>query len=145
MKSIALLPFKNECHQLPQFVTNLTGIVDKIIAVDDGSSDGSATYLNTQSRIPCDIHAPKKERGEDWSVDKIRQQLLDLGREDGGTHFICLDADECFTAPFVSKFNKVLNRMEPGQKIQMQWLAMWKSVDHYREDNSVWSNNFKDF
>ena len=27
----------------------------------------------------------------------------------------------------------------------MQWLALWKSYTHYRNDATVWSNNFKDF
>lgn len=145
MRTIALLPFKNEIHNLEAYVYGLTGLVDKIIAVDDGSTDGGVEYLKSQTHIPCDIHASKKERGEDWSVDKIRQQLLDLGREDKGTHFICLDADECFTRNFGKKYKKILTALEPGQKILMKWLAMWKSFDHYREDNSVWSNNFKDF
>lgn len=35
--------------------------------------------------------------------------------------------------------------MEPGQKILLRWLAMWKSPFAYRDDDSVWSNSFKDF
>jgi hypothetical protein len=27
----------------------------------------------------------------------------------------------------------------------MQWLALWKSISFYRDDDSVWSNNYKDF
>jgi hypothetical protein len=27
----------------------------------------------------------------------------------------------------------------------MQWLAMWKTTTQYRDDHSVWSNNYKDF
>ena len=27
----------------------------------------------------------------------------------------------------------------------MQWIALWKSYTRYKNDNSVWSNNYKDF
>lgn len=27
----------------------------------------------------------------------------------------------------------------------MQWLALWKKIDRYKNDNSIWSNNYKDF
>ena len=36
--------------------------------------------------------------------------------------------------------------MKTGEKIQMQWLSMWKKYNYYRVDyKSVWSNSFKDF
>jgi hypothetical protein len=145
MKTIALLPCKNEIDFLPSYINSISKVSDMLIVVDDQSVDQSRDFLEIQDKIPCTILEPKKERGEDWSVDKIRQQLLDEGRRQGGTHFICLDADECFTETFSKKCPDVLKHMQPGQKIQMQWLAMWKSTTHYREDASVWSNNFKDF
>ena len=32
-----------------------------------------------------------------------------------------------------------------NEKISLQWLALWKSNYRYKNDRSVWSNNFKDF
>lgn len=147
-KIIALLPFKNEERFLPAFMESIALVADKLIAIDDYSTDRSVEIINQKAEelnLDVEIRPALPGRIGDWSVDKTRQHLLELGRESGGTHFICLDADECFTKPLSSKLKKIIQNLEPGFKVQMQWLAMWKSVDHYRNDHSVWSNNFKDF
>lgn len=143
MRVIALLPFRNEAHVLPSYLSSVVPLVEKIIAIDDGSTDNSVEIMK---KAGADVYFWEKERMKyGWAELGIRQRLLELGREAGGTHFIVLDADETFTRPFLRVAQKVMNQLEPGQRILMQWLAMWKSVDHYRDDQSVWSNNFKDF
>lgn len=143
IRVMALLPFRNEAHVLPSYLSTVVPLVEKIIAIDDGSTDSSGEIMK---RAGADVYSWDKERMKfGWAELSIRQKLLELGREAGGTHFFVLDADETFTRPFIKVSNKVLQQLEPGQKILMQWLAIWKSVDHYRDDNSVWSNNYKDF
>ena len=70
---------------------------------------------------------------------------MKLGREAGGTHFVCLDADETFTNPLVENFQELIPQLQPGEKMSLQWLALWKSYSSYRHDATVWSNNWKDF
>ncbi len=143
MKIIALLPFKNESHVLPSYLSSVVPVTNKIIAIDDGSTDDSAKIMKEAG---AEVHFWNKDRMKfGWAELGIRQTLLELGREAGGTHFIVLDADETFTSPFLKVYNKVFQQLEPGQRVLMQWLAMWKSVDHYKDDSSVWSNNYKDF
>lgn len=143
MKIVALLPFRNEERFLRSFLSGVSPLVDQIIAMDDNSSDNGAAILRAGGATVLDWAKERPKCG--WSELGIRQRLLELGREAGGTHFVILDADETFTAPFMKVGRTVLSRLEPGQRLLMQWLAMWKSVDHFREDHSVWSNNFKDF
>ena len=146
-KIIALLPFRNEERFLHTCVTSLCGIVDEIVAMDDFSTDKSMEVVSRtchKKNTPLQLHEGIAEK-KHLPVEKLRQRLLDLGRSSGGTHFICLDADEAFTANFIPNGRKIIERLEPGQKLTMQWLAMWKSQDHYRDDQSVWSKNFKDF
>lgn len=152
MKIIALLPVRNESAVLPTFMHSICNTCDGLIVVDDESTDDSIEIIQSYaSQIEIkviskkDLDQSRLRDGSDWSVDRIRQLLLEEGRKAGGTHFVCLDADECFTAQFIPIARKIIGKLEPGQKIQMQWLAMWKSIDHYRDDTSVWSNNFKDF
>lgn len=142
MKTIALIPFKNEEYILPTCLTSLKTVCDEIICVNDNSNDASVEIAKS---FGCKVYDNELITNIGWNEHPIREKLLRLGREAGGTHFICLDADEALTTPFAKRWNQIANSMKPGQKISMQWLALWKCLDHYRDDQSVWSNNFKDF
>lgn len=142
MKVIALLQFKNEEWILPTYLSSIRQIADEIIAIDDGSTDKSRHIVEAAGGVVFD-HDEKLMAG--WPEYSLREKLLSLGRDRGGTHFICLDADEAFTAPFHHYCRELLKTLKPGQKIYLQWLALWKSPYYYRQDTSVWSNNFKDF
>jgi glycosyltransferase involved in cell wall biosynthesis len=144
MKKIALLPFKNEEHILPLYLKNVLPIVDEVIAIDDNSTDNSVQVLESSSN-KVKIYSNEEKIKSGWAEFNIRQRLLELGRQAGGTHFICLDADETFTTNFLSVADKVINKLQPGQKLALQWIALWKCTDHYKNDNTVWSNNYKDF
>jgi glycosyltransferase involved in cell wall biosynthesis len=145
MKIVALLPFKNEEKFLHTCVSSMIGVVDEIVAIDDFSTDDSVKILKGfEDRVAIQIHDGIADK-KDMPVEKLRTKLLELGRAAGGTHFVCLDADEAFTANFQAQGRKIISKLQPGQKLVMQWLAMWKSLDHYRDDKSVWSNNYKDF
>jgi glycosyltransferase involved in cell wall biosynthesis len=142
MKIIALIPFRNEEWALPTCLSSLKGFCDEIICVDDFSTDNSK---NIALSFGCKVYDNLKPENVGWSEHSIRERLLNLGRDAGGTHFVCIDADEAITSQFAKNARSILEILKPGQKISMQWLAMWKSLDHFRNDNSVWSNNFKDF
>jgi glycosyltransferase involved in cell wall biosynthesis len=142
MKIIGLLPFKNEAWCLPSYLNTMCKVCDEIIAVDDGSIDEGRQILEDAG---VEVHDNKERDVSAWAEHHIRQKLLHLGRSAGGTHFICLDADETFTSNLVPKLRKGISRLEPGHKMRLHWLPMWKSLYHYRDDNSPWSKSFKDF
>lgn len=142
MKIIALFPVRNEQWILPTYLSSVCQIADEIIALDQESEDLSVKILKEKG-----VHVEKNivPKGT-WQQTNIRREkLLSLGRAIGGTHFIWLDADEAFTANFLKHGREIIGNLKPGQKLSMQWLALWKSIDKYRDDQSVWSNNFKDF
>ena len=144
MKVIALLPFKNEEWVLPSYLHSIKRICDEIIAIDDGSIDSSSKILETAG---AKVYTSEKLKNfnSGWSEGSIRAELLKLGREAGGTHFVCLDADETFTNPTITTIKYMLPKLKPGDKMAFQWLALWKSYKKYRHDSTVWSNNWKEF
>lgn len=144
MKVTALLPFKNEAPFLPTYLSNVLPVVDEIIAVDDNSTDNSAEILTKAGAVVYSARDLQKF-SSGWSEGPIRQKTLTAALERGATHLVCLDADETFTSNFVEKAREYIFSLRPGEKLSLQWLALWKSTTHYRDDNTVWSNNWKDF
>jgi len=144
MKVIGILPFKNEEKFLPTYLSNVQPVCDEIIAVDDHSTDNSRQIMEDAGVIVKGYEDTEKLKGG-WTCGLIRQHLFNYAREAGGTHFVCLDADETFTSNFVPIARDIMSQLEPGEKVHMQWLALWKSYTAYRDDHTVWSRNFKDF
>lgn len=146
MKIVALLIFKNEENYLASYISSITNIAETLVALDDESTDNSVEIVKKYAKNKIKVilqKAPKKTMDE--PVGKLRQSCLEIGRETGGTHFICLDADEAFTSQFKKNANNYLTKMKPGDKLFLQWLTMWNSSNSYIDDKSVWSNNYKDF
>ena len=144
MKVIGILPFKNEERFLPTYLSNVQPVCDEIIAIDDHSTDNSRQIMEDAGVIVKGYDETEKLKGG-WTCGLIRQHLFNYAREAGGTHFVCLDADETFTSNFVPIARDIMSQLEPGEKVHMQWLALWKSYTAYRDDYTVWSRNFKDF
>ena len=144
MKIIGLIPFKNEEHLLPSYLSNVQPVCDEIIAIDDNSTDNSRQIMKDAGVIVKEYEDTEKLKGG-FSAGLMRQNLFNYARESNGTHFVCLDADETFTSNFVPIARDIMSQLNIGEKVTMQWLALWKSSTHYRNDYTVWSNNFKDF
>lgn len=135
------MPFRNEEHFLKTSIPSVYEFSDEIICIDDKSVDssykvakelGAVVYRNT-------------EKNELGSIEnEVRNNLLDLGRQHGGTHFLFLDADEAVSSNF-KKNMSIVNSLEPGQSLEFMWLALWKNLYRYKSDKSVWSSNYKDF
>lgn len=142
MKIIGLVPFKNEEWIFATCLASLRPVCDEVICIDDGSTDKSRQIAD---KYGCIVYDNDKLTNIYCAEHHMRTTLMDMGRKIGGTHFICLDADEALTTPFTANAKQILHTLQPGQKISMQWLALWKSLSAYRNDRSIWSNLFKDF
>ena len=142
MKLIALLPVRNEAWILPAYLSSVAPVVDEIVAVDDSSTDNTRELIEAHGGVVL----PAREGG-DWETHWgwIREDMLAEGRRRGGTHFLCLDGDEALTAPTKATLRNRAENLEPGEKISMQWLALWKDPNRFRADDSVWSDSFKEF
>jgi glycosyltransferase involved in cell wall biosynthesis len=145
MKTIALMAVKNEDYILPYTLGNISLIVDEIIIVDDDSSDNSREIAQKYNAIILPIRKKTFYGSTSYSERNVREQLLDEGRKRGGTHFVCLDADECFTMPFIKSAQTWLSLLKPGQKLALPWITLWKSCTQYKNDKKPWKGLIKDF
>lgn len=136
-----MIPFKNEETFIEHAINSVKEISDEIICINDNSTDLSPEIAKNTGAVVVNS-SERVDYG--WPELKIRNDLLSIGRDYGGTHFICLDADELISENFKKNIN-IIKELPKNTKLRMQWIALWKSYTRYKNDNSVWSNNYKDF
>lgn len=145
-KIVGLVPVRNEAALIGQCLKCLSCFTDAIVVLDDASTDETVEIVKSLAR-ECNIKRiiEKKKWYRDEPGDK--NKLLNAGRKIGGTHFIVIDADEIFTSNCLDN-NFLRNRilqLKPGDKLCLTWIQLWRSVDKYRYDGSVWSGQWGDF
>ncbi len=144
-KIVALVPARNEGVKIAFCFRALARFVDAIVYLDDCSDDGET--LPIVEAIAAECRVERIARKPRWHRDEPgdRNALLQAGREIGGTHFVVIDADEAFTANCMegeALRRKILD-LNPGDRLAMTWIQLWRGVHQYRFDGSVWTNNIK--
>jgi glycosyltransferase involved in cell wall biosynthesis len=141
MKIIALIPFKNEEWVIREYINSVTKIADAIIAYDDHSIDATRKLLEgAGAKIITENY--KEKSG--WAEHSIRERLLLEGRNDGGTHFICLDADEVFSDTFYVHGREFIASLKIGQSLWLDWVNLYGNPETERID-SVYKKINKSF
>ncbi len=145
-KIVGLVPARNEKHTIGTCLKVLSLYTDAIVYLDDASDDNTVSVVES---LAADCNIEKIIKKPQWYRDEPgdRNKLLQIGRQIGGTHFIVIDSDEIFTANCLDKNflrNKILD-LRPGERLKLNWIQLWRGIDKYRFDTSVWTWNYKDF
>lgn len=140
MKLIALVPVRNEARILATTLTCLDQFCDHIIVSDHQSTDSSREIAKSFSRVTL-IHNKSHIRA---GAEHGRPAMFNAARQfEGNNLLLCLDADE-IAPPFI--FSALKSAIEghyaPGTYFSLWWVQLWRSINHYRNDTSVWSNNY---
>ena len=131
MKTIALMPVRNEAHILPYTLPPLAQICDHIIIADQHSTDDTRAVIKKCAKaILIDNTTPPPPKGR---FDSARQLLLDAARNfDGNNLIICIDADELPPpAVFANIKNYVGERHKPGTAFATLGVNLWQDCHHY--------------
>ena len=86
MRTAALIPAFNEARSISAVVAGVRGVVDRVIVVDDGSSDGTGARARGAGAEVV-VHAVNRGKGS-----AVRTGLARVF-EGGFTHVLMLDAD----------------------------------------------------
>lgn len=143
-KFVGLVPVRNEEIMIEHCLRALACYTDAIVVLDDCSTDNTCAIVEAlaqECNVVKIIHKTAWHRDEPGD----KNMLLQAGRDAGGTHFIVIDADEMLTANFMhnNQLRATVQQMSPGDTLALCWIQLWRSVNHYRFDNSVWTWNYK--
>ncbi len=130
-KIIALLTFKNESWVLQEYINAIKKITNHMVVYDNGSTDNSVQILKDAGALFAEKSTKITEGYQEYELRKL---LLEEGRKHGGTHFICIDADEVFSDVFYTHAKETILSLRPGQSLWMDWVTLYQNEFTERVD-----------
>lgn len=135
MKTIVLIPTRNEEWILEYTLKNTCPYVDLVIVADQNSTDKTIDICHKFPNVKV-ISNPNQGHS-----NKVRWLLLDEARKEGKNNLIiCIDADEMISPKAIEEM-KSLDK-NPGDVFKFRWIQLWKNNYEYMEEG-VWKDNFK--
>jgi glycosyltransferase involved in cell wall biosynthesis len=118
-------------------VANVAPHVDGIVALDDGSTDGSGEYLRSRPEVVKVLPVPPDRPR--WDEVANHRALVAAGLEQGADWLIALDADERVERRFGERARRVIRRGRPLglTAYHVRLRELWGSADAYRVDG-IW-------
>ena len=132
MKTIALLPVRNEAWVLRHSLACLSAFCDVVLVNDQASDDDSRDICRQFSNvILMESRVPK-------ICEEARWELWEAARDYDGHNLIwCTDADELVSPALVRAFReRERNRLVGGAIVECRYYHVWDGPGHYRD--SVW-------
>jgi hypothetical protein len=132
MRTIALLPVRNEAWVLRHSLACLSGFCDVVLVNDQASDD---TSRNICREFPKVVLLESKVA---QICEQARWTLWDAARDYDGTNLIwCTDADELVSPQLVRTWRARADaQLTPGAVVDCHYLHVWDAPDRYR--SSVW-------
>jgi glycosyltransferase involved in cell wall biosynthesis len=139
VRLLALLAVRNDANLLPGYVANVGPQADGIVALDDGSTDGSAEFLESRPEV-LQVLRISPDRTQ-WDEVGNYRALVAAGLRHGADWLLSLDADERVEREFRARCERVIRR---GRFLRytayaVHMLELWDSTREYRVDG-IWGS-----
>jgi hypothetical protein len=137
VRLLALVAVRNEMPYLPGFLANVTPHVDGVVALDDGSTDGSGSFLAAHPGVLEVLRVPPDRPAWDEVGNYTRLHAAALRH--GAEWILVVDADERVERRFRDRAERVVRR---GGRLGLSAFALrlrelWGARDTYRCDG-IW-------
>jgi glycosyltransferase involved in cell wall biosynthesis len=138
VRIFALLAFRNEMRYLAGFFENVSPHVDGIIALDDGSTDGSGEFVARQPNVLTLLRLPAKAPHV-WNDGRNHRLLVQAAWPYRPDWLIGVDADERLERNFRSRaIREIVRAKNRGyQAYTVALRELWNAPDTYRADG-IW-------
>ena len=120
------MPVRNEAARLPEFLASTAGFADAVVALDDGSTDGSGSILRESALVKVVLTNPPRDGYDGWDDWENRSRLLAAAAELEPDWIVSLDADERIPADDAADLRRLLETEgRPGRAYGLQHFRMW--------------------
>lgn len=136
-KLVALLAVRDGIRYLPGFLRNVAPQVDGIVALDDGSSDGSAELLAGHSAVLELLRNPVDR--PTWDEVGNHRALIAAALRHTADWVVCVDADERLEQQFRIRAERVIVRggLLGYSAYAVSLRELWDDPGQYRVDG-IW-------
>jgi glycosyltransferase involved in cell wall biosynthesis len=136
VRLLATLAVRDEMRFLPGWLSNVPPQVDGVVALDDGSSDGSAELLEAHPKVLEVLRVPRDRPR--WDEVSNHRALVAAASGHGADWIVALDADERLEREFRVRAERAIasNGSYLGYRLILR--ELWDSTATYRADG-IWA------
>ncbi|MGB3330915.1 MAG: glycosyltransferase [Thermomicrobiales bacterium] len=123
---VALLPVRNAEADLEGYFHSIAPVCDAVVALDDGSTDGTAAILEAHPLVKILLRNPVRLDYESWDDSANRNRLLRAAADLQPEWIVSVDADERFDERDAIDLRRFLQTDAlPGCAYGMRHVPMW--------------------
>ena len=140
MSIICLTPMRNAAADLPLFFASLQNVADGLIALDDGSIDDTAAFVEQQPITLKLLKNPVRQSFVGWDDLANRRRLLEAAADFKPSWILWLDADEIIEPSDALVLRTFFEDVAiPGVAYSVEVLRMIDDLLHY-DKRALWVN-----
>jgi hypothetical protein len=136
VRLLALLAFHDERRYLPGWFANVPPEVDGVVALDDGSTDGSAELVAAQLSVLALLRRERREPHV-WHDGENHRLLAEAARRLGADWLLGVDADERLECGFGARARALVTDRGAARAYYVHVRELWDAPDRMRVDG-VW-------